>query len=177
MIRAILIALAALGAVLATAQWNGPHRGVGVTVGQHSWAYVPLPDIPDPAFTPGVVASTDEAEVCGREGGLTYSQRHRQTTSGTKKAVLQEYGQEPPFDGEIDHRLPLALGGADVVKNLWPQKAVGKWNYHMKDALEVYVWAAVCKHHTMTLADGQAVFLAPDWRAGYCKLIGGEACK
>jgi hypothetical protein len=116
-------------------------------------------EILPPPEAPGVVASADQDEVCGYAGGLTYSKRHRQTTPEMKAEAHR--GQRTC--GEIDHRLPLALGGADDVHNL-------------KDRLEVYVWHAVCKTHSMTLADGQAVFLRPDWRDAYCTLVGGPPC-
>src|SRR5713226_1957873 len=112
-------------------------------------------ELPDPRLTPGVVASADRAEVCGSVDGLSYSRRHRATTAEMKAEVRRRYGAT--HCGEIDHRLPLALGGADVVENLWceagPEETV--WNFRLKDALEVHVWAAVCHDHTMSLGDGQ----------------------
>ncbi len=121
--------------------------------------------LPDPQLTPGVIASTDQAEVCGFIGGLSYSKRHRVTTPEMKENIHQRYGAS--WCGEIDHRLPLALGGADVVENLWCQPGPPEpWNFTLKDRLESYVWEAVCKRHTMTLEQGQAIFLAPDWRVG-----------
>lgn len=135
------------------------------------------PELPDPGLTPGVIASTDEAEVCGTVNGVTYSKRHRQTTAAMKAQVAREYGRE--HCGEIDHRVELSLGGADDVKNLWcqpgPDEAI--WNFKLKDRLEAEVWRRVCHQHSMTLAEGQAVFLAPDWRVEYCRIIGGGPCK
>ena len=126
-------------------------------------------DLPDPALTPGLVASTDEAEVCSRvPDGLTYSQAHRQTTEAMKDAVRRAYGIVGQFTGEIDHLEPLCAGGADDVRNLWPQPAEGTWNFHVKDRLEAWACAAVCRHHAMPLAEAQALFV-PDWRAGYCR--------
>jgi len=131
--------------------------------------------LPDDALTPGAVATTDQAEVCGYVGGLSYSQRHRQTTPEMKAEVRRRYGMAQC--GEIDHRLLLALGGADTIENLWCQPGPPTaWNYQVKDRLGVYVWRAVCKTHSMTLAEGQAVFLRPDWRDEYCTLIGGSPC-
>lgn len=129
-------------------------------------------DLPPPE-APGVVASTDVNEVCGRVGGQTYSQRHRQTTPEMKR----EAHRGIVHCGEIDHRLPLSLGGADDVQNLWCEPEDGAWNFRVKDRLEVFVWDAVCHRHTMTLAEGQAVFLAPDWRVEYCRLLPGEPCQ
>ncbi len=134
-------------------------------------------ELPDPKLTPGVVASTDEAEVCGFVGGLSYSKRHRATTAEMKAEVRRRYGRT--HCGEIDHRVPLALGGADVVENLWcqpgPDEAV--WNFILKDALEFHVWASVCHDHTMSLAQGQTLFLEPDLTEQYCGLIAGEVCR
>jgi hypothetical protein len=131
--------------------------------------------LPDPVLTPGVVASTDQAEVCGIIGGLSYSKRHRVTPPEMKAAVRQRYGMA--HCGEIDHRGPLALGFADVVENLWCQPGPPEvWNYKLKDKLETFVWEAVCKHHTMTLAEGQEIFLATDWRGPYCHYFPGPPC-
>jgi hypothetical protein len=130
-----------------------------------------LPIRPDPTLTPGVVASTDEAEVCGVVDGKTYSQRHRQTTAAMKAEVFKRYGIEK--DGrefEIDHRLELSLGGADDVRNLWPQEGMTHPSFHDKDRLESRVWRMVCKKHSMSLADAQAIFLG-DWIAGYQKMF------
>ena len=131
--------------------------------------------LPDQSLTPGVVASTDLDEVCGVAGGRTYSQRHRKTSYQMKVEVRQRYGAKSC--GEVDHRVELSLGGADVVENLWCQAGPPEpWNYKLKDRLESLVWRRVCREHTMSLVAGQAVFLAPDWRVGYCALVGGEPC-
>lgn len=131
-------------------------------------------DIPDDHCTPGVVASTDPVDVCGIIDGQTYSQRHRQTSAEMKAEVRRRYGMARC--GEIDHRLPLALGGADTVENLWCQPGEGTWPYRLKDKLEVTVWRQVCHEHSKTLSEGQAIFLEPDWRDEYCQEIGGAPC-
>jgi hypothetical protein len=129
-----------------------------------------------PAGAPGVVASTDVAEVCGVVGGVSYSRRHRATTAEMKAAVRKRDGMARC--GEIDHRLMLALGGADAAENLWCQPGPPEvWNFKLKDKLEDLVWAKVCKEHSMTLANGQAIFLAPDWREAYCRYFPGAPCQ
>ena len=40
----------------------------------------------------------------------------------------------------MDHRLSLALGGADIPENRWPQPLAGPWNAHDKDRLEIELW-------------------------------------
>ncbi len=137
-------------------------------------------EAPDDSVTPGVVASTDQREVCETVGGLTYSKRHRATPYHLKEEI-RERDQCDPHNSEVDHRLPLALGGDDVEGNLscQPGPASGvKWSYHDKDRLEVYAWESVCKHHTMTLGAAQAMFLAPsNWIKRYCEVFTDARCK
>lgn len=125
-------------------------------------------DLPNDRITPGAVASIDQAEVCGYVGGLSYSKRHRQTTAAMKRTVRWMYGNRGRFVGEIDHRIPLAIGGADTLENLWPEPAPG---YRCKDRLEAFAWRAVCRSRSMPLSEAQAIFLT-DWRIGFAKYIG-----
>lgn len=69
-------------------------------------------EIPDSRCSPGVVASTNVADVCGEVNGKSYSERHRKTPEGLKQAIRKRYVVEQNRgDAEIDHRVPLALGG------------------------------------------------------------------
>ncbi len=73
-----------------------------------------------------------------------------------KDAVLRAYGVPRPFRGEIDHIVPLCLGGADAPTNLWPML-----DYKAKDVLEAATCRAVCQGR-MSVSEGQAIFLG-DW--------------
>jgi hypothetical protein len=131
-----------------------------------------LPIIADPSLTPGAVASTDSSDVCGVINGLTYSKRHRRTTAELKREIYAEYGVDRDGrDFEIDHRVPLCIGGADVRENLWPQEGWEHPSYHDKDRLEVEVCRRACRSNEMSLPDGQAIFLG-DWVEGYQKIFG-----
>jgi hypothetical protein len=91
-----------------------------------------------------------------------------------KAAAYREYGLTSRKCGhcEIDHRIPLELGGADVQKNLWPESYdTEPWNAHVKDRLENYVRRQVCRAQTMTLEQGQNVFRGNSIEA-YKKLLG-----
>jgi hypothetical protein len=124
-------------------------------------------EIPNDAVTPGAVASTDEADVCGKVDGQTYSKRHR---SGTVEASLH-----CPKGWQADHRVPLGIGGADVVANLWCQPGTTTWNWHDKDVVDTKVWFMTCHQHTMIPRDAQALFLAPaDWRVSFCFIFKGD---
>lgn len=128
-----------------------------------------LPLRPDPVLTPGVVASSDPAVVCA---ATSYSQAHRTTGAALKRAVYRAYGIVPAGrDFEIDHRLPLALGGADVALNLWPQQGWTHPSFHDKDRLEARLWRLVCRRRTLPLAEAQRLLLG-DWTLAYRQVFG-----
>ena len=128
---------------------------------------------PDPALTPGAVdprvtQATLQQTICAK--GYTKTIRH---TSGKLKAqIYRRYGgRERSPHAEVDHLIPLEVGGADVAANLWIQSYdTAPWNAHLKDRLEHLMRRKVCAGE-LTLAEGQAVFLG-DWRAGYVKFLG-----
>ena len=129
----------------------------------------------DLAVTPGAVRTTSEDAIC--HSGTTKQFRH--TTESTKKQVYVEYGvdksktlpgtkpnavdaKRPLF--EIDHLISLELGGADTIKNLWPQGYY--WHpagAHEKDLLENELHKLVCSGE-MQPTDAQKC-IAQDWWA------------
>jgi hypothetical protein len=124
----------------------------------------PWPTYPNAALTPGKVATTDVREVCALEGNLSYSRRHRATAYDLKSWVFREYGIEPPqghaarAEWEIDHLVPLCLGGADEAANLWPQN---RTTFRQKDQREAHACREVCAAR-LSLATAQGWFLG-DW--------------
>lgn len=106
---------------------------------------------PDPR-----IASTSEAEVCATDGlpGSAYSRTHRRSRPGRAGY-------------EHDHIVPLGLGGADTEANLqWQPLDEAR----RKDALERFACRAVCRYHSVGLAEAQAWFLGrwqdQMWRVG-----------
>ena len=78
-----------------------------------------LPALPDPIMTPGAVDPAATLDVVCN--GTTRERRH--VTAAERAEVLSAYNI-PAAQGayyEIDHLVPLAIGGANVVANLWPQ--------------------------------------------------------
>ena len=78
--------------------------------------------------------------------------------------VLRRYGLALGVhpDYEIDHLIPLCLGGSDDPLNLWPQprRSIERiWNAEAKDRLEV------CEGQ-VDIATAQEAF-ASDWIAAY----------
>lgn len=116
---------------------------------------VALGPLPDPVCTPGAVQTTDAELVCGQS---TRERRH--VTERTKRAVREAYGIADGVDVEIDHLVPLELGGSNDVSNLWPQPA-GPMGYRVKDHVEDVLHREVCAG-ARTLEDAQRS-IASDW--------------
>ncbi len=114
--------------------------------------------LPDPACTPGaIIATATVSEICVRG----YAHRARDVTPATKWQVYDAYGirWHAPRSYEIDHLVPLELGGANSIANLWPEAAPG---YHAKDLVENALHEAVCAGRT-SLRSAQRQ-IARDWR-------------
>ena len=125
------------------------------------------PSLPDPIMTPGAIdpAATREV-VCNSS-----TRDRRRVTTAMKAEVLAGYNipdAESPFY-EIDHLVPLAIGGANTVANLWPEP----WAEAMqKDALEVELQRRVC-HGLLSQAEAQRE-VADDWAGAYTRYVGGH---
>ncbi len=90
-----------------------------------------------------------------------------------KFEVESEYGMAPGYYGrsiEIDHIVPLEIGGSNEIANLFPEPGSGNASYHVKDALENKLHDLVCSG-AMTLRTAQHG-IATDWRAQYETVFG-----
>ncbi len=108
-------------------------------------------------------------EICATKWGRDV----RHVTPAMRKAVAAEYGLKTLAGNELDHLGPRCLGGADDVRNLWPQSWTGRCNAHQKDRLEVRLCRYVCDG-TLSLDDARAVF--EDWQDGYSLYIDQAGC-
>jgi hypothetical protein len=126
------------------------------------------PQLPNPQLTPGAILTTDPASVC-RSG---YSKSVRHTSGLLKHQIYVEYGIEKNTGHyEIDHLIPLGIGGTDTRENLWPESRDTKpWNSDLKDRLENYLHVEICAGH-IPIKDAQKV-IATDWIAAYRKYLG-----
>jgi hypothetical protein len=114
---------------------------------------------------------------------MTYSKAARHTSASVKEAVFAEYHLTNPHDGghtwEVDHLVPLSLGGRDVRENLWPESRTGEGlNAWAKDRLEYRLYRMVCDPSPgmprLPLAQAQAAFRT-DWVAAYRQYCADEA--
>ncbi len=106
--------------------------------------------LPDPACTPGaVLASATPGRICVSG----YTARVRNVSETLKARVYAAYGIASHAAGsyEVDHLVPLELGGSNARANLWPERAPG---FGRKDALENAYHDAVC-NGTLQLAVAQ----------------------
>jgi hypothetical protein len=123
--------------------------------------------LPNPTLTPGAVLTEDVATICAR--GYARSVRH--TAYALKRAVYAEYHVTPQSGHyEIDHLIPLDLGGADVAANLWPESYQTPGAARMKDRLENFLHREVCAGH-VPLREAQRA-IAQDWRVAYRTYLG-----
>ena len=102
-----------------------------------------IPVRPNPVLTPGV---SDSTETTGRICKRGHTRYIRHVTAKEKAKVFAEYGLERHSDRfEIDHLIPLELGGSNNIRNLWPQSYTKQpWNARKKDALENRLHRLVC---------------------------------
>jgi hypothetical protein len=112
--------------------------------------------LPDRACTPGVVETTDLAVVCG-----TSTRERRHVDVVTKRRVLAAYSlpvPQPAGAYEIDHLVPLCLGGSNDEANLWPEPAP---SFEQKDRVELELHRLVCAGRVSLPAAQRAI--ATDW--------------
>ena len=126
--------------------------------------------LPNARLTPGATfAGVTAGEVC-TSGWAT---AHRHVTAAQYQEVYGEYGiryPEPFGAYELDHLIPLELGGDNANANLWPEAASPTPGFHQKDELENALHDLVCGG-TLSLAAAQHD-IASNWYAAYVRYVG-----
>ena len=140
------------------------------------------PVLPNPLLTPGDVYTTDANVACNAHTG-SEKDSIRSVPSSVAKQVYKNYGilnhtgycGEIKFGCETDHLVSLKIGGANSIKNLWPQSYGGKQGAFMKDTLEKRLIARVCrtsKKHPIKLDIKVAQkVIAENWISAYQKYV------
>jgi hypothetical protein len=133
-----------------------------------AFADQPAPIRPDPKLTPGATFDVTLQDIS--EPG--YSKKVRNVTGEVKREVYAEYGitEHQPGEYEVDHLIPLSIGGSNSIKNLWPESYRTVWNAHVKDRLEDRLHALVVSGK-LDLQTAQREIVT-DWIAAYKKYIG-----
>jgi hypothetical protein len=102
------------------------------------------------------------------------TRERRHVEASVHRQAFSEYGisyPEPRGAFEVDHLIPLELGGDNVIENLWAEPASPKPGFHEKDLVENYLHKQVCSG-AMTLDAAQKV-IATDWISVWRKMNGG----
>lgn len=137
--------------------------------------WLALATVPDHAITPGV---TNPAITSATSCSTKWGKDARMVTEAMKVYVAKAYGLDrKQIVGygrgpccEFDHLISRELGGADDVKNLWPQPWTAA---KRKDQLENKLHRLTCAG-TITLEEAQRA-IATDWPAAYHRYIGPRA--
>ena len=109
-------------------------------------------------------------EIC-----TTSTKGRRHVTTATKRQLFAAYGISYPAPSgayEVDHFIPLELGGSNDVANLWPELAKPVPGFHEKDRVENYLHDQVC-NAGMDLAEAQRK-IVKDWLSYYQANLAGK---
>lgn len=124
--------------------------------------------LPDPGCTPGsvradVTAATMATTICRRGWTATVRPPESETSTLKRLAITAYRIDTPSADVELDHDLPIELGGSNDVTNLWPQPSdiPGAGFRNTKDQVENRLHDAVCAHR-VALPDAQRA-IAANW--------------
>jgi hypothetical protein len=127
-------------------------------------AQAPAPSIENHLMptVPGEVRTTNAGEICGAgTSHLRNWSRERDNRILVRDRLPP--GKHPTV--EIDHLIPLGIGGADTDLNLWAQPRGGDWGAEAKDRLEWRMRDMICKQHYDPAPLQSAI--AADWIAAY----------
>ena len=123
--------------------------------------------LPDPACTPGDVLPVGLDKICVSG----YSKTVRNVPESLKRTVYANYGvtTHPRGSYEVDHLIPLSLGGSNDIKNLWPQAAEPLPGFRQKDGFENRLRRLVCKGE-LSIEEAQ-IMIASDWEYFWERLM------
>jgi hypothetical protein len=111
----------------------------------------------------GAEPNPSRYEIC--DPGYSRSHRMPYPESSAIKRRMVPYGHSMS-EYELDHIVPLCLGGSNNSSNLmlqpWPEA-------RQKDRLEIFACRKVCEG-SMSLETGRNLFV--DWRQGYFDMFG-----
>lgn len=116
--------------------------------------------------TPGAKTKATEAQVCAPD----YEASVKPIASFQRNEALKRYGRDSTsFTGELDHLIPISLGGSNEPDNLWPMPDNKEYGVAWKRELETTLHQMVCDKK-ITLKDAQND-IKKDWTKAYDKYV------
>ena len=124
--------------------------------------------LPSSFQTPGNKGKASEAQVCAAD----FEASVKPIAKWQRDQALERYGRRPEdFTGELDHLIPLSLGGTNDPDNLWPLPANKDIGPTQKKELELKLHERVCAK-TLKLKDAQDA-IKKDWVKAYNEYVKG----
>jgi hypothetical protein len=97
-----------------------------------------------------------------------------QRVGDDQDAVYREYGirRRSRRQYEVDHRIPLELGGSNSIRNLFGEAAAPKPGFHQKDVLENKLHSLVCSGDLNVRTAPKKI--ASNWLTAYRRYVAGS---
>ncbi len=123
--------------------------------------------LPNNYYTPGKAEKVDVKQLCA----ATFESSAKPVADWQKNSALERYGVRPEnFSGELEHLVPVSLGGTNDPDNLYPFHAQGEYTAEAKQRLAQKLHELVCDGK-LSLKQAQDVF-KKDWTKGYKQYLG-----
>ena len=134
-------------------------------IGVPSYAAAQLPS----SFqTPGSKGKANDVQVCAAD----FEASVKPMAKWQRDQALERYGKRPEdFTGDLDHLIPISLGGTNDPDNLWPLPANKDMGPEQKKALDLKLHQMVCDK-TITLKAAQDA-IKKDWVKAYNEYVKG----
>ena len=144
---------------------------IGFSVLLQAPAQIKPSHLPNLKLTPGGTVKVKKDDLCGS----WYETADGSISISLKRKVFDLYGirTEKATPLNIDHLIPVGLGGSNSIENLWPQPLSGEWNYSQKNRLERRLRKLVCKGE-LDLEKAQQE-ISSDWVSAYKKYMAKPA--
>jgi hypothetical protein len=124
--------------------------------------------LPSSFQTPGATTKANMAQVCTAD----FEASAKPVAGWQRAEALTRYGRRPEdFTGDLDHLVPVSLGGSNDPDNLWPIPANKDFGPEQKKALDLKLHQLVCDK-TITLKQAQDA-IRKDWVKAYQQYVLG----